>query len=169
MRLVLETADLLQIISKHLDIKIDPDKVIIRHEGKLEVEISGIPMTEAMFEDAPTKPVSSAKPSNVVALPQRPTGPVTTDPGQLAEGQFPGATIEERADSNASGDAPPPGTDGTEVDSHSGSSPAGLIAQSRAIQAELDRKNPNLARRSRGGGGLRGSTTAPTNMDGEIT
>jgi hypothetical protein len=169
MRLVLETADLLQIIGKHLDIKIDPDKVIVRHEGKLEVEISGIPMTEAMFEDTPTKAASPAKPSNVVSLPQRPTGPVTTDLEQLAEGQFPGATIAERSDPNASDEPPPPGTDGTEVDSHNGSSPASLIAQSRAIQADLDRKNPNLARRSRGGGGLRGSTTAPTSMDGEIT
>lgn len=57
MRIILEKSEILVILGKHFDTKLDPDKVIIRHEPTLEIELTGIAMNAG---EAPAKKSDAA-------------------------------------------------------------------------------------------------------------
>ena len=139
MRLILEKSEIVAILGKHFDAELDPEKVIIRTDP-FEVEVCGLPMTDTPKEE-----------TNVVPLPQ-----VTKFSPAKAERLVP------RADVDASTEPPPPGNDGTEVSDES-VHPASVLAASKALELELDKKNPQLGRRSG-----RWSEIAPTDSKDEI-
>ena len=68
MRLILEKNEIISILGKHFEVELDPEKVIIRTDP-LEIEVSGIPMT-----DAPPK-----EETNVVSLSAQTRRPVKTE------------------------------------------------------------------------------------------
>lgn len=57
MRLVLEKQDLIKILEKQFDVKLDADAVQVRTDPVFEVEIRGLPLAESALE-APSKPAA---------------------------------------------------------------------------------------------------------------
>lgn len=53
MRIILEKSEILVILGKHFDTVLDPDKVLIRTDPTLEIELTGIAMNAG--EGRPTK------------------------------------------------------------------------------------------------------------------
>ena len=141
MRLILEKSEIVAILGKHFDAELDPEKVIIRTDP-FEVEVCGLPMTDTPREE-----------TNVVPLPASRT---------LAGVDAQKFAAKKRDDPDATTDAPPPGNDGTEVTDES-VHPASVLAASKALELELDKKNPQLGRRSG-----RWSEIAPTDSKDEI-
>jgi hypothetical protein len=143
MRLILEKNEIVAILGKHFEVTLDPEKVIIKTDP-LEIEVSGIPMS-----DAPNK-----EPSNVVAISAQTRRPAQT------------AVSEEavlRDDTNATTDPPEPGDDGLGgpgADVH----PAAVLAASKELEKQLEQENPQLKRRAG-----RGSSKAPEDFKDEIS
>ena len=63
MKLILEKPEIVAIISKHFELSLDPNSVVVRTEP-LEIELTGIPLTEAAM---PERVVSVAVPRAPVA------------------------------------------------------------------------------------------------------
>lgn len=128
MKLILEKNEIVTILGKHFEAQLDPEKVIIRTDP-FEMELSGLPLG-----DAPP-----AEETNVVTLPVRSQGPKTKTKVEPSK---------PRADENASTDPPPPGNDGVEGGLEGDVHPAAVLATSKQLEAELERENPQLKRRS---------------------
>lgn len=127
MKLILEKNEIVAILGKHFDAKLDPEKVIIRHEP-FEIELSGLPLSDAPEEETNVVPLN--------APPRKTRATVVEDP-----------PAKPRSDPGATTEPPPPGDDGlggTETEVH----PAAVLAASKQLEAELDRENPQLKRRS---------------------
>lgn len=45
MRIILEKSEILEILGKHFGATLDPEKVVIRHDPILEIELSGLAMS----------------------------------------------------------------------------------------------------------------------------
>ena len=58
--MILETADVLEIIGKHFDTRLDPDKVVIRTTPHFESELCGIAMTATEAASATPEPVKAS-------------------------------------------------------------------------------------------------------------
>jgi hypothetical protein len=144
MRLILEKSEVVAILGKHFDVELDPEKVIIKTDP-FEIEVSGLPMT-----DAPPRE------ENVVAF----NAPARRAAKERVEA--PKEEVRQRDDPDASDEPPPPGRDGSEG-SDEAVHPASVLATSKALEAQLDRENPKLARRSG-----RWSDIAPTSQDDEV-
>lgn len=132
MRLILEKAEIVSILGKHFEANFDPGDVIIRTDP-FEIELRGLPLG-----DAPPKQVEEE--TNVVPLPTR-----LPYKDRVEEDTTP---PKQRADPGASNETPPPGDDGLGGGSTAEVHPAAVLAQSKALEAELDRENPQLKRRS---------------------
>lgn len=143
MRLILEKDEIVAILGKHFDTELDPTKVIIRTDP-FEIEVCGLPLGSG---DAPPP----KKEDNVVAMPQ------VSRRTPAAETQ-----LVQRADEDATTEDPEPGNDGMGGDA-AAIHPAAVLAASKALEAQLDRENPKLARRSG-----RWSEIAPTSSKDEI-
>jgi len=144
MRLILEKHEIVAILGKHFEAELDPEKVIIRTDP-FEIEVSGLPMT-----DAPPKE------ENVVSISAQTRRPAK------AGTEAPRVAGPQRADPDASTEPPPPGNDGTEVTDES-VHPSSVLATSKALEEQLNKENPKLARRSG-----RWSEIAPTSQDEEV-
>jgi len=144
MRLILEKSEIVAILGKHFDVELDPEKVVIKTEP-FEIEVSGLPMTD-----------SPPKDENVVPISTQTRRPVK------AGGDVPKVAAQQRADPDASTEPPPPGNDGTEVTDEA-VHPASVLATSKALEEQLNKENPKLARRSG-----RWSEIAPTSQDDEV-
>lgn len=148
MRLILEKDEIVSILGKHFEVKLDPEKVIIKTDP-FEIEVSGIPMS-----DAPPK-----EETNVVSISAQTRRPAKTSADE--------EKVEEkvaalRDDPDATTEPPPPGRDGAEAgnaDVH----PAAVLAASKALEQELDRENPQLKRRAG-----KWSSLAPKDFKDEI-
>jgi len=145
MRLILEKSEIVAILGKHFDVNLDPEKVLIRTEP-LEIEVCGLPMTDA----APPK-----EETNVLPLKK-------TARAAVEQEAVPREPARQRDDPDTSDEPPPPGNDGVELSNES-VHPASVMAASKALEQELERKNPQLARRSG-----RWSNIAPTDSKDEI-
>lgn len=145
MRLILEKDEIVAILGKHFDTELDPTKVIIRTDP-FEIEVCGLPLGSG---DAPPP-----KESNVVPLPKALKREPTRDEKEEA--------VKLRADEDATTEDPEPGNDGMGGDA-AAIHPAAVLAASKALEAQLDRENPKLARRSG-----RWSEIAPTSSKDEI-
>jgi len=142
MRLILEKHEIVAILGKHFDADLDPDKVIIRTDP-FEIEVCGLPLAE----ESESKP----RENNVVELPK-------------VDRFSPASTTRAvaRADPDASTESPPPGNDGAETSDDS-VHPSSVLETSKALEQELNKQNPQLARRSG-----RWSDIAPINHEDEI-
>jgi hypothetical protein len=152
MRLILEKSEIVAILGKHFDVELDPEKVLIRTDP-LEIEVCGLPMADA------AKPKEE---TNVVSLRKSSRAAVEEEEEEEEEDIEPKALARQRDDPDASDEPPPPGNDGIEL-SNDSVHPASVLAASKALEHELDRKNPQLARRSG-----RWSSIAPTDSKDEI-
>ena len=130
MRLILEKAEIVAVLSKHFDAQLDPENVIIRTDP-FEIEVCGLPLSSN--EPPPEDNVRQLPSRRVEEAPARPT-----------------KVAKARADDNATEDAPPPGLDGTDPTNAAEIHPAAVLAASKALEAELDRENPQLAKRRAG-------------------
>ena|ERR1035437_9184047 len=83
MRLVLEKADLIKILEKHLSVKLAPDMVLVRTEPSFEVEVSGIPLTDEAL--TPEAPKARSAPQDLVREERLPGGWIVTPPNPVAE------------------------------------------------------------------------------------
>ena len=128
MRLILEKDEIVAILGKHFDAELDPTKVIIRTDP-FEIEVCGLPLGSG---DPPPQ-----KETNVVSLPQVSKRAAPAKEEVLVPRDDEGATTED----------PEPGTDGISGDA-AAIHPAAVLAASKALEEQLDRENPQLARRS---------------------
>lgn len=132
MRLILEKAEIVTVLSKHFDAELDPDNVIIRTDP-FEIEVCGLPLGS---NDPPPKYEEEV--NKVTKLPTRERPPVKE------------AAVKERADTDATTEPPEPGVDGEETSTAGDVHPAAVLAASKALEQELDRENPQLAKRRSG-------------------
>lgn len=123
MKLILEKDEVVAILSRHFEARLDPDKVVIRTDP-FEIEVSGIPMVSG--DDVP------ADSNNVVSLPRKQALP-SPEPKKYTQRAEPDAFVEP----------PSPGTDGVE-EAPADVSPASVMATSKALEKELEKENPQL-------------------------
>jgi hypothetical protein len=148
MRLILEKNEIVAILGKHFDVELDPEKVIIKTDP-LEIEVSGIPMTDAQPREE----------TNVVTLR---SGPGTYS-AVKSSAVDPTDIVKKRDDPDATTEPPTPGDDdlgGPGQDLH----PAAVLAASKALERQLEQENPLLKRRAG-----RGTSRAPEGFENEIT
>jgi hypothetical protein len=138
MKLTLEKSDLISILEKHFDVKLKAENVVVRPDP-LEIEVSGIPLVEV---DAP-------RPSNVVELPERQKTAMSEDAATVYDGK---EIVAARDDPDATTEAPPYDPDEVGHQEAADLHPAAIIEESKRLAAELDKKNPNLAKRAPRGG-----------------
>lgn len=136
MRLILEKAEIVAVLSKHFDAELDPDNVIIRTEP-FEIEVCGLPLGSS---DPPPKYEVE---DNVTPLRMRP-------PEAPKEQRNNNGPAKKRADEGATEDPPEPGLDGVETSNAGDVHPAAVLAASKELEKELDRENPQLAKRRSG-------------------
>lgn len=117
MRLILEKSDLVEIIAKHFNARVDPDSVVVRHDP-FEVELRAFDKLEFKEADA----VASNASEN----------PTDVKPNT------------RRLDENATSEPPVPTSADAEDLPDDGASPLSIIARSEALKNELDRAQPQV-------------------------
>ena len=146
MRLILEKAEIVAILSKNFDVALDPEGVVIRTDP-FEIELCGLPLG------------TGETPSNVVPL----TASVRREHEVTGAGTQEGH-LARRYSEDTSLDPPPPGDDGFGGSSGSALHPAAVLAASKELERQLDRE-----RAQRAPVRLGGSSTMPTNTHDEIS
>lgn len=133
MRLILEKQEILDILGHHFEVKLDPKQVVIRTEPSLEIEVSGIPLTQGSPRNTrgDFTPISDETAADLGA----PTISAEEDNRVYGEG--------------ASFEPPPAGTDETPPKQVSTEdiSPAAILARSKQLERELE-SNPVEKRRA---------------------
>ena len=104
MRLVLEKEDLIRIIEKHFDTKLDSSMVQVRNDPVFELEVSGLPLAETS-QDAPktSAPKKNPEPPRETYTDGLSRGWTVTPPPEVPE---PDGRVLGK---NSTYDPPPPG------------------------------------------------------------
>lgn len=158
MRVILEKAEIVQILGKHFDSEFDPEKVVIRTEPVFEIELRDIPMAIETTKPTVTEKELVAARQGVVVK----EGPVLDSGRNAAEETGEAELFRARAHgANATLDAPEPGSDGFEGGAGAESLHA-FTQVSAQLQAELASKHPSLYNKEprRSDGSARTPTTS---------
>ena len=170
MKMVLDLNEMIAILEEHFDCAPGELKITLTTVPEFGATLDGIPLPGAARSRVREESVVLPSKTPVHRETRR---PVIDELGLPSADDDPGIA-EMRSDDGASTDFPPVSADEIgdgEAPRTEGLSPAALMAQSQALKAQLDQRNPSLveqgARFRRGGGGLRGTTKTPAYSDDE--
>jgi hypothetical protein len=128
MKLILETKDLIQILERHFSTTFAPEMVQVR-TSPFEVELTGIPLDMSEAPKVPERQVATGRRIQAVTeLEDEVTDPGEVDPDQTD-------VLSLRSERNVSTTPPPYDPDETR------DSPGAIVADSRALEAELQEKS----------------------------